>query len=99
MKLLLVILSLVLLSLVPAQPRVASADIVFKNGTVYTANDRAPKAQAIAVKGDRIVYVGTNAGAQKYVARALALLIYRARQCCPDLLMLTNIFPASASAR
>ena len=26
-----------------------------------------PRAQAIAVKGDRIVFVGTNAAAQKYV--------------------------------
>ena len=67
MKLLLVILSVILLSLVPAQPQVASADLVFKNGNVYTANDRSPNAQAIAVKADRIVYVGTNAGVEKYV--------------------------------
>src|SRR5215216_392963 len=43
------------------------ADIVFKNGNVYTANDKAAHAQAIAVKGDRIVFVGTNAAAQKFV--------------------------------
>lgn len=67
MKLLLIVLSVVLLSLVPGQPRILSADIVFKNGNVYTANDRASKAQAIAVKSDRIVYVGTNAGLQKYI--------------------------------
>lgn len=67
MKLLLIVLSVVLLSLVPGQPRIPSADIVFKNGNVYTANDRASKAQAIAVKSDRIVYVGTNAGLQKYI--------------------------------
>ena len=67
MKLLLVILSALLLSLAPFQPRTNSADIVLKNGNVYTANDRAPKAQAIAVKADRIVYVGTKAGAQKFI--------------------------------
>ena len=68
MKLLFVVLSLLLLSVLPTtQPQVAPADIVFKNGNVYTANDRSPKAQAIAVKADRIVYVGTNAGAQAYV--------------------------------
>src|SRR5215216_2975865 len=43
------------------------ADIVFKNGNVYTANDQSPKAQAIAVKGDKIVFVGTNEAAQKFV--------------------------------
>ncbi|HEY3582205.1 MAG TPA: amidohydrolase family protein, partial [Pyrinomonadaceae bacterium] len=67
MKLLLIVLSILLLSLVSVQPRVAPADIVFKNGNVYTANDKAPQAEAIAVKGDRIVFAGTNAAAQKYV--------------------------------
>src|SRR5689334_18681856 len=66
MKLLLIPAILLLLSLVPTQqPTVA--DIVFKNGNVYTANDKAPRAEAIAVKADRIVFVGTNDAAQKYV--------------------------------
>lgn len=67
MKLLLAILSVLVFSIASTQPRVASADIVFKNGNIYTANDRAPKAQALAVKGDRIVYVGSNATVQKFV--------------------------------
>src|SRR5689334_19274223 len=67
MKLLFSFLSILLLSFVPLQPRVAPADIVFKNGNVYTANDKAPHAEAIAVKADRIVFVGTNDAAQKYV--------------------------------
>jgi predicted amidohydrolase YtcJ len=67
MKLLLIILSAILVSLAPIQPRVTPADIVFKNGNVYTANDRAPRAEAVAVKADRIVYVGTNSGAQKFI--------------------------------
>jgi hypothetical protein len=54
-------------TLIPAPQRVQTADVVFKNGNVYTANDRAPRAEAIAVKGDRIVFVGTNADAQKFV--------------------------------
>ncbi|HEX6283503.1 MAG TPA: amidohydrolase, partial [Pyrinomonadaceae bacterium] len=65
--LLLTLLIISLLSFVPLQTRVDSADIVFKNGNVYTANDKAPQAQAIAVKSDRIVFVGTNAAAQKFV--------------------------------
>ena len=66
MKLLLIV-SLLLLSVVPFQQGVAPADIVFKNGNVYTANDKAPQAEAIAIKADRIVFVGSNAAAQKYV--------------------------------
>ena len=36
------------------------ADIVFKNGNIYTVNDRQPRAEAIAVKAGRIVFVGSN---------------------------------------
>ncbi len=70
MKLLLFIASVLLLVLMPApasQPTQSAADVVFKNGNVYTANDKSPKAQAIAVKEDKIVFVGTNEAAQKYV--------------------------------
>jgi predicted amidohydrolase YtcJ len=67
MRLLLVILSVLLLSLLPTQPRSTTADIVFKNGNVYTANDSSPKAEAIAIKADRIIFVGSNADAQKFV--------------------------------
>jgi predicted amidohydrolase YtcJ len=67
MRLLLVILSVLLLSLLPTQPRSTTADILFKNGNVYTANDSSPKAEAIAVKADRIIFVGSNADAQKFV--------------------------------
>jgi predicted amidohydrolase YtcJ len=66
MRLFLLAATLLLLIWVPVQQPVA-ADIVFRNGNVYTANDKAPRAQAIAVKGDRIVFVGTNEAAQKFV--------------------------------
>lgn len=75
MKLLLIILSILLLSVTPlTQPRVAPADIVFKNGNVYTANDKAPQAQAIAVKADRILFVGTNDAARKYVGASTRIV-------------------------
>jgi len=57
---------LLLVSVIPVQQQ-SAADIVFKNGNVYTANDKAAKAQAIAVKADRIVFVGTNEAAQKFI--------------------------------
>ena len=66
MKTLLLVASVLLLTLIPA-PQTQPADIVFRNGNVYTAKDKAPRAQAIAVKGDRIVFVGSNEAAQKYV--------------------------------
>ena len=47
--------------------KVPPADLVFKNGNIYTVNDAQPKAEAVAVKGDRIVFVGSNRDVQKYV--------------------------------
>src|ERR1043165_3236271 len=37
-----------------------SADLIFKEGNVYTVNDKQPRAEAIAVRGDRIVAVGSD---------------------------------------
>ena len=69
MKLIALAATLLLLSFfTPAPQRAESAaDIVFKNGNVYTANDKAARAQAIAVKADKIVFVGGNAAVQKFV--------------------------------
>jgi predicted amidohydrolase YtcJ len=43
-----------------------TAQTVFLNGNIYTMNERQPRAEAIVVKGDRIVFVGSNADAKKY---------------------------------
>ncbi|MGQ0702660.1 MAG: amidohydrolase [Gemmatimonadales bacterium] len=42
-----------------------SADLVLRNARIYTGNDRAPRAEAVAVSGNRIVYVGDNGGAER----------------------------------
>src|SRR5712671_417813 len=67
MKSILLILSLLLsVAFVPSAPTPASADVVFINGNVYTANEKQPRAEAVAAKGDRIVFVGSNAAAKNY---------------------------------
>jgi predicted amidohydrolase YtcJ len=42
-----------------------TAETIFINGNIYTVNAKQPFAQAIAVKGGRIIFVGANAGAEK----------------------------------
>lgn len=69
MKFLLIVLSILLLGLMPTQSQVEPADLVLQNGNVYTANDKSPHAQAIVVKGDRVVFVGSDSNAQKYVGK------------------------------
>ncbi len=43
--------------------RAAYADRIFTNAKVYTVNSQQPWAEAVAVSGNEIVYVGENAGA------------------------------------
>jgi len=43
------------------------ADMVFTNGRVYTVDQANSWAEAVAVRGNEIVYVGDNAGAQGFV--------------------------------
>ncbi len=46
------------------------ADVVFTNGKVYTLDDAMPWAEAVAVKGNRIVYVGDAAGVEAMTGAA-----------------------------
>jgi predicted amidohydrolase YtcJ len=43
-----------------------TADTIFINGNVYTVNEKQPRAEAIAVSGDRIGFVGSNDEAKKF---------------------------------
>ena len=66
MKVIAVILIIIALNLVSGVAKVEPADIVFRNGNFYTVNERQPRAQSVAVKGDRIVFVGSDDEARKY---------------------------------
>src|SRR5881396_2573458 len=43
-----------------------TAETIFINGNIYTVNENQPSAQAIAVKNDRIIFVGGNADGEKF---------------------------------
>jgi predicted amidohydrolase YtcJ len=48
--------------------RAEDADLLLTNGNVYTVAEKQPKAEAIAVKGGRVVFVGSNQDAKKFHA-------------------------------
>lgn len=48
-------------------PRVEPATMVLQNGKIVTVDDSRPEAQAMAIRGDRIVAVGTNEEIAPYV--------------------------------
>jgi predicted amidohydrolase YtcJ len=43
-------------------------DLVFVNGNIYTGDENRPHAEALATKGHRIFFVGSNAAAKKFHA-------------------------------
>ena len=43
-----------------------TGDTIFINGNVYTVNEKQPRAEAIAVNRDRIIFVGSNEEAKKF---------------------------------
>src|SRR5437763_15125842 len=54
------------LGIVPAVFGAEAAQIVFINGNIESVNERQEHAEAVAVRGDRIVFVGSNEDAKKF---------------------------------
>ncbi|WP_130870584.1 amidohydrolase family protein [Intestinimonas massiliensis (ex Afouda et al. 2020)] len=48
-------------------PVQTAADIVYRDANIYTVDDDNPTATALAIKGDRIVYVGGEEGVEAYI--------------------------------
>ena len=42
------------------------ADIIFTNAKIFTSDESNPRAEAVAIQGNRIVYVGDSAGIEKF---------------------------------
>src|SRR5207248_8054141 len=68
---------------VTAMIRAQDVDLVLANGNIYTVHDKQPKAEAIAVKGNRIVFVGSNEDAKKF--HAAKVIDLRGRTLVPGL--------------
>ena len=85
MRITALLLILLSLCLPVAYSQADGADVVFRNGNVYTANDRAPHAEAIAVKGDRIVFVGSNGDVKKYIGSRTRVVDLKGQTVVPGL--------------
>ncbi len=60
-----------------------AADLVFTNARVYTVDDDRPWAEAVAVKGNEIIYVGDAAGAEALLGEATVLHDLKGRLLLP----------------
>jgi predicted amidohydrolase YtcJ len=83
MRILLLLLILLVLPLVCRAQ--TPADVLFLHGNVYTVNDAAPHAEAIAIKGDRIAFAGSNEEAKKYSGPATRTIDLKGKTVLPGL--------------
>lgn len=61
----------------------APATLVFTGGEVYTVNARQPRASAVALRRDTIVYVGDSGGARAFVGPATRVIDLHGRMVLP----------------
>lgn len=81
------ITALLLLASVSAKPEAAkeAADIVFKGGNIYTVSERQPHAEAIALKGGKITFVGSDADVKAYVGKGTRVVDLKGATVVPGL--------------
>jgi predicted amidohydrolase YtcJ len=63
-----------------AQP----ADMVFRNGAIYTVDAARTWAEAVAVRGGRIIYVGSNGGARPLIGPRTAVIDLQGKMVLPS---------------
>ncbi len=51
-----------------------SADVLLVNAKVFTSDEENPYAEAVAIQGNRIIYVGPNEGAQSYRVKSTRVI-------------------------
>ena len=59
------------------------ADYVFKNGAVYTIDSKNPTAQAIAITGKHISYVGSNDGVKPFIGDKTQVIDLKGQMLLP----------------
>jgi predicted amidohydrolase YtcJ len=75
-----------------------AVDLLILNGRVWTGDPANPRAQAVAVKGDRVVAVGTEVVARDAVSRDAAVIDASGRTILPGLIDAHNHYLATAEA-
>lgn len=69
-----------------AAPVANQADTVYLNGNIYTVEAGRPKARALAIVGQKLVYVGSVQGAKKYVGARTQVVDLNGKTVLPGLI-------------
>jgi predicted amidohydrolase YtcJ len=83
----------------PATPKDGAADWLFENGLVHTVNTAQPNAEAVAVRGNEIVYVGDRAGAAAWRGPKTRIVDLAGRMLMPGFIDAHNHLAMGAVAK
>jgi predicted amidohydrolase YtcJ len=86
------------LALICSAAAAAPADLVYRNGIVYTVDRQDSVQQALAVRSGRIVYVGANAGALRLAGKRTRVIDLHGRMLMPGLVD-AHMHPQSGGSR
>ena len=64
-------------------PVTSGADIVYTSGKVYTVNEAQPWAEAVAVKGNKISFVGSSSEAKKHIGKNTRVINLNGKMLLP----------------
>ena len=81
MKSLLHLFSLIIISAYTVAQ--APADLVLRNGKIWTVNEKQPEAEAVAVLGNRIIAVGSNLEIRKFIGKQTRIIDLQNRRVVP----------------
>lgn len=59
------------------------ADLVLRNGIIWTVDDANPRAEAVAALAGKIIYVGSNSGVRKHIGDRTQVIDLRGRFVVP----------------
>ncbi|MCG8608301.1 amidohydrolase, partial [bacterium] len=81
MKNLLILISILVLCIACMQPQ--EADLVLRNGTIYTVSESQPNAEAVATKDGKIIFVGNNVAVDAHVRQATQVIDLQGKTVTP----------------
>lgn len=79
------IFSFFVLMILAACTRQQPADLIVKNAKIWTVNDRQPEAEALAVRNEKIVAVGSTAAMEKYIGENTRVIDAGGKRVVPGL--------------
>ena len=59
------------------------ADLLFRNGAVYTVDAQRSRAQAVGVSGQRIIFVGSDEAAAKHIGPDTEIVDLKGKMLLP----------------